>query len=578
MGLATRGIRFILLAAVLVFLCGGSNPALAAKPESEQPVAVAKAEPAKKQPASDAKSQRDQEAIRQVRIMAKVLEAQMFSSIVGRDLIVDDVFQSGGVRGFRIPNFGAVFLAHVRFPLAEGKAAVGEPPKPAEDNLWDRIDQKSRGFDVAWQESIRVTEEDRQKTNALQDVVVKTLAKYGGRLTTMQPNEKLIVLVGSSCPTDETGLWQFVDYGSSRNSPVQLGLALDQLPERLPTTSWILGITKANLADDPNELLKRAKVRRTQLGAKDEAKVVKQLTIMSRILEKSFESELSGEILTASMVQRGIQGFYIPDAGVVFFVEAKFPLAELAGDEKTTKKGSDDLWDIFDRGLEGGPAPIGRDARYRMYPKSPIGGEVPSSSFNLAPDTASASPAAAGDQAEPQAANPFSASIATASAVGTALDQEVDKEKIERLKSAILKVLARYGSRLEALSRDDERIIVVVSGARQPTSYDPYSALGPASNYYTYAAPGENWGAARRIVTVLGAEGAAAALGHGSVLIISVAKKDLVNNPEDLGKRAIIESYAGLPLGGLSSGVAVAVNAPQPAVQQSRTPRSSPAR
>jgi len=44
----------------------------------------------------------------------------------------------------------------------------------------------------------------------------------------------------------------------------------------------------------------------------------------------------------------------------------------------------------------------------------------------------------------------------------------------------------------------------------------------------------------------------APAANRGSVLVISVAKKDLVDNPEELAKRATVESYAGVFLGPMS--------------------------
>ena len=186
----------------------------------------------------------------------------------------------------------------------------------------------------------------------------------------------------------------------------------------------------------------------------EEAKSAKEVTIMSRILEKKLSDELKDDVIRASMFQRGVQGFYVPDVGALFFVDVKFAVAEPPEEEEEKKKEErDDLWDQFEREVEGRPirGPVG------MYGGGGFGGFF----YGDSP---------AGPQGY----------------YGLALNPRpagVDKAKVQLLKSTIFEVLARYGQRIETL-KVDERIIIVVSGASGtvPFALNTYEVTpGPAA-------------------------------------------------------------------------------------------------
>jgi len=80
------------------------------------------------------------EAIRQIGIMARVLETRLNEEMPGA-IVGGSIFQPGGVRGFRVPGVGVVFEINVNFPVVEPKP--GERPSAAARNedLWNRIER-----------------------------------------------------------------------------------------------------------------------------------------------------------------------------------------------------------------------------------------------------------------------------------------------------------------------------------------------------------------------------------------------------------------------------------------------------
>jgi len=282
-----------------------------------------------------------------------------------------------------------------------------------------------------------------------------------------------------------------------------------------------------------------------QTSATKDSEAGKQAAVMSRILEKRLGDELKDQVVTASMFQRGIQGFYVPGVGAMFFVDVKFPVAEPPAPKPAGKAPKrEDLWAQFEREVEQGGAPE----------------------------------AALGE------ADPFALSLDYWQATGRSTREAFDKGKIEQLKTALFDALAQYGGRIEALT-DTERIVVVVigpGGARSPLAtrfeapptgkgtvgqkkaitkaqeeLDKAKAAAEAARR-TALATGELFSRERPVIveqtTPTGESSRRIAypfrgvrpseLGdHGSVLIISVAHKDLVDDPKELAKRATVEAY-----------------------------------
>jgi len=81
-----------------------------------------------------------QDSLRQVSIMAKVLETRLNEELPG-GVVGASIFQPGGVRSFRVPGVGVIFQLNVNFPVAEPKtpAKTSEPAK--DEDLWDRIER-----------------------------------------------------------------------------------------------------------------------------------------------------------------------------------------------------------------------------------------------------------------------------------------------------------------------------------------------------------------------------------------------------------------------------------------------------
>jgi hypothetical protein len=165
------------------------------------------------------------EAIRQVSIMAKVLETRLKEELPG-ELVEGSIFQPGGVRGFRVPGVGVIFQANVDFAVAERKPArKPSEDAPDPDDLWDRIERGRTGDRRAsgspWTPRPRATGHypftgaevfygaravsrgepiafDRRKAEALERVVLEVLAKYGERMSAIAADDRIVVLVGGA--------------------------------------------------------------------------------------------------------------------------------------------------------------------------------------------------------------------------------------------------------------------------------------------------------------------------------------------------------------------------------------------
>jgi hypothetical protein len=289
------------------------------------------------------------------------------------------------------------------------------------------------------------------------------------------------------------------------------------------------------------------------------AEVSKQVAIMSRVLEKTLADELRGQVITSSMFQRGVQGFYSPGTGAFFFADVKFPVAQPPEKKPEAEKPvSDDLWDRFESEIEREPQPDVSHQANRLPGQ-----------YGLIEILES--------------------------------KREVDTKKIARLKETIFEALAHYGRRLEAV-RDEERIVVIVSGGRPGSSviYGTSTGVsfgeavtprlvektvyaGPeisgvvSSGVNDSSAPGgpmtflmvdppldpavlsmkaggiEQGKTESSIyqptqavsaISVATPDVTFGPMGGGqSVLTIVVRKNDLVDNPKDLAERATIESY-----------------------------------
>jgi Sec-independent protein translocase protein TatA len=80
------------------------------------------------------------EAIRQIGIMARVLETRLNEEMPGA-IVSGSIFQPGGVRGFRVPGVGVVFEINVSFPVAEPKGAESASEPGKGEDLWNRIER-----------------------------------------------------------------------------------------------------------------------------------------------------------------------------------------------------------------------------------------------------------------------------------------------------------------------------------------------------------------------------------------------------------------------------------------------------
>ena len=254
-----------------------------------------------------------------------------------------------------------------------------------------------------------------------------------------------------------------------------------------------------------------------QTTAMQQTNAAKDLAIMSRILEKRLGDDLKEDVITASLFQRGIQGFYVRGIGAMFFIDVRFPVAQPPVEKPTTgTKRPDDLWSRFEQEME-----------------------TPSVGYG-APDM---------PMSLPGTPDPFFAPEPTS---GRA---PFSKAKVERLTAGLLDVLAQYGRRIGALS-NDERIVIVVSGSgeRSPLA----SSLARERADYLRAA--DSYAAALRMEAESRATAGAAVEPSpptsvvqnfevkgrwtaGSVLTLSVTRKDLADDPKELAKRATIRAY-----------------------------------
>jgi hypothetical protein len=225
---------------------------------------------------------------------------------------------------------------------------------------------------------------------------------------------------------------------------------------------------------------------------------------MSRIIEKRLGEELKDQVITASMIQRGVQGFYVRGVGAFFFVDVKFAVAEPPKKEppaKPSKPG--DLWDRYERDLDQ-PTTMFEGSRSAVIgdPQLPYN-QVFWKSLGYAP---------------------------------------MDKTKVERLKSSLFEVLAEYGRRLEALS-DNERIVVLVcqSNEGSPMTLLSQSLVTQPDAGFRYGQKSDRSASALAPYTVQGG----AREVFGSVLTICIERKNLVlwDDPKSLAKWARVDAY-----------------------------------
>ncbi len=188
--------------------------------------------------AADEKSA-GKDLIRQVNIMAKVLETRLREEL-GGDLVGPGLFQPGGVRGFAVPGIGAIFQLNVNFPVVEPKPPAQKARKSEDQDLWDRMEREEPAGPRAIRTILRSspppgpppappappvsgvppkTRPDKagearrgevtapapgpiphrdaaRKIETLERVILETLAKYGERMTALGGDENIIVLVG----------------------------------------------------------------------------------------------------------------------------------------------------------------------------------------------------------------------------------------------------------------------------------------------------------------------------------------------------------------------------------------------
>ncbi len=168
-----------------------------------------------------------------------------------------------------------------------------------------------------------------------------------------------------------------------------------------------------------------------------ESDIGRQLTVMSRVLEKRLEAEWMNEIVTASLIQRGIEGYYAAGIGALFFVDARFAVVAPEAPKTPEKSQPDDLWTRTEREIEsvGGAVPFeGSIVWKHNRPPSPI--------------------------ARPS----------------------FDAKKVERLKAVLLDTLAQYGNRLESVA-DSEHLVIIVSGGAfpPPLVMAPWTGAGDTS-------------------------------------------------------------------------------------------------
>jgi len=243
--------------------------------------------------------------------------------------------------------------------------------------------------------------------------------------------------------------------------------------------------------------------------------VSKQLAIMSRILEKRLGDELKDQVITASMIQRGVQGFYVRGVGALFFVDVKFALAEPPKREPAAQPSKPgDLWDRYEQEIEKPDKAAGNLDFLLGQPSGGVWSRGP---------------------AESGSADPFM------QLAGRPRYLSMDKAKVERLKEAVFEVLAEYGRRLEALSAA-ERLVILACQTGDGSPFTLYTeAMEPGSLESSRQEAKDTRVTLRTAPTarMVGREA------YGSVLVISVERKDLDlrDDPTALAKRARIDAY-----------------------------------
>jgi len=235
--------------------------------------------------------------------------------------------------------------------------------------------------------------------------------------------------------------------------------------------------------------------------------VPKQLAIMSRIIEDRLGGEWKDQVITSSMFQRGVQGFYVRGIGALFFVDVKFPVAEPPAKPTTTKTGKPgDLWDRYENEME-------RKER---------------------------SPVVSG---ETTVLSELSLSERMTSVERVRVGGAFDKAKVERLQSALLAVLAEYGRRIEALG-NTERIVVVICGSSPSTIVATSDGrVQIVTKEIASVTVEERATRSQKGSTVKPVYRFSDQRGRGSVLTISVERRDLVDDPKELAKRAKLDAY-----------------------------------
>jgi hypothetical protein len=230
------------------------------------------------------------------------------------------------------------------------------------------------------------------------------------------------------------------------------------------------------------------------------------------------------------MVQRGIQGFYVRGVGALFFIDVKFPVAQPPAETSATKTAKPgDLWDRYEREVEGhAPSDVGSDEALTLLQEGTSIGYYGSYTYGT----------------------PL-ARFAGARA-------SFDKTKVERLKATLFEVLAEYGRRIEALS-DNERIVIVVCGVSESMPNGMYSStfsLAPKTGTAVSRKEDIRKTEDQRRAIVERQEAEKASMepawpstrrfdraDHGSVLTVSVERKDLAGDAKDLAGHAKVDAY-----------------------------------
>jgi ADP-ribose pyrophosphatase YjhB (NUDIX family) len=143
----------------------------------------------------------------------------------------------------------------------------------------------------------------------------------------------------------------------------------------------------------------------------------KGISIMEKIFDHVMSKEFDGDYETSGFFSSGCQGYWVPNAGLLFKMNVTFPLRELVEPEKDGSKApKGDLWEKFSSELEG------TDSK----PQGPFGWTFGSG--------------------------------------GNAYDAD----KIRRLKVVVVDILSQYGQRLDGFSPQEMISVLVESEGSGP--------------------------------------------------------------------------------------------------------------